>query len=82
MHMNDYVLEILTRERLAEMRAEGERSYRVWAARQASRSSRRAFGDVLGRIGRGLRSMVGYSLTTTGDSVRRERPSTHGGLRG
>ena len=83
MYMNEYVLETLTRERLAEMRAEGARANRVWAATRPSRPLRVALGDVLIRIGRRLRRVRGYSSAmNAGGAVNTERTTTHGAVRG
>jgi hypothetical protein len=54
MEVNSYVLEVLVRERLAEMRARGERSNRVREAMGDAHSLRFALGDALIRMGRRL----------------------------
>ena len=73
MHMNEYVLEIITRERLAEMRAEGERSARLLAGSPASRT----LAEALGSLGRRVRAAIGHSFA----GVDRERTSIRGALR-
>jgi hypothetical protein len=64
MLMNEYVLETLARDRLSEMRAWGERSNLVRAARQAPRPLRVALGHALIRMGHRLQGVRGYSLVT------------------
>jgi hypothetical protein len=54
MEVNSYVLEVLVRERLAEMRAAGERSNRVREAMGNAHPLRFALGDALIRIGQRL----------------------------
>ena len=54
MEVNSYVLEVLVRERLAEMRARGERSNRVREARGDANSLRCVLGDALIRMGQRL----------------------------
>jgi hypothetical protein len=54
MEVNSYVLEVLVRERLAEMRARGERSNRIREAMGDAHSLRFALGDALIRIGQRL----------------------------
>jgi hypothetical protein len=84
MHMNEYVLETLTRERLAELRAAGECSNRVWAASRSARSPRRALVDLLIRMGRRLRRVRRYApaMRATGCAINRERTSPHGAVHG
>ena len=83
MHMNEYVLEALVRERLAEMRAEVARSNRVWTARQRSQSSR---GTVLGALigmRRRLHSLLASSpVSIDADPAKAEGTSSHGAVRG
>jgi hypothetical protein len=64
MDMNEYALEVLVRDRLAELRAEGERSNRLRAARPASRPLRIALGHALIRMGYHLRGVRRHSLGT------------------
>jgi hypothetical protein len=54
MDMNDYALEILARDRLAELRATRERAYRARAGRRAPRSLRVALGHALIRLRRSI----------------------------
>ena len=54
MHVNEYTLEVLARDRLEEMRAEAERLNRVRAARSGSRSLRASLGRALVRLGHRL----------------------------
>jgi hypothetical protein len=54
MDVNNYVLEVLVRERLAEMRAKGEQSARLREAKPESRPLRFALGQALIRIGQRL----------------------------
>jgi hypothetical protein len=84
MDMNLYVLEIVTRERLAEMRAAAERSHRIGAAGPASHPLRVALGHVLIRIGRRLRGVRDYSVTRidAGAVVATPRRSPHEVVRG
>jgi hypothetical protein len=77
MDMNTYALEVIARDRLTEMRAHGERSTQVWAARPASRSLRVALGHALIRLGERLQGVRGYSL---GDDTRGGQ--SHGVVRG
>jgi hypothetical protein len=72
MHMNDYVLEVLTRERLTELRAAGERSARFWAGSPAPRPLREA----LMRLRRRVRSWVAVDH----DGLEGERTSARGAL--
>jgi hypothetical protein len=83
MHMNEYVLEVLTRERLADMRAEAARSRRIAATNQASWPLREELRVALVRLGLRVRSVLGRVLTIgRGETVKSERTSTHGALRG
>lgn len=62
MDMNEYALEVLARDRLAELRATGERATWARATAAASRPLRVAVGGALIRFGRrlqGVRSVVG-----------------------
>jgi hypothetical protein len=72
MHMNEYVLEVLTRERLAELRAAGEQSARLWAADPAPRPLRAA----LARLARRVRSWIAVGH----DALEGERTSVRGAL--
>ena len=84
MDMNEYVLEVLVRDRLADMRERGEQSYRVRAAKPESRPPRFAFGQALMQLGHRLRGVAGSSQVTTeaAGAVESRRPSTHGAVRG
>jgi hypothetical protein len=55
MDMNEYALETLARDRLAELRAIGERTTRARAGALASRPLRAALGRALIRLGHRLR---------------------------
>ncbi len=65
MDMNEYTLQVVVRDRLAELRADGERTKRIRVARAASRPLRVAVGDALVRLGRRLQG-VGRSLGGVG----------------
>jgi membrane protein DedA with SNARE-associated domain len=84
MDMNEYVLEVVARDRLAEMREAAARSHRVRAARRASRPMRIALGHGLIRIGRRLQGVRDYSVTTidVGGAGAMRRRSTHEAVRG
>ena len=55
MDMNEYALETLARERLAELRALAERAARARGGAPASRPLRAALGRALIRLGHRLR---------------------------
>jgi hypothetical protein len=57
MDMNEYALEVLARNRMAELRAEGERTKRVRGVRPASRPLRIVLGHALIRTGRRLQGV-------------------------
>jgi len=76
MDVNSYVLEVLVRERLAEMRAMGERSARLREAREKSRPLRFALGHALIRMGQRLRG------ARSSRTVTEPRRSTHEPVRG
>jgi hypothetical protein len=62
MDMNEYALEVLARDRLAELRATRERASWAIPTAVASRPLRAAVGDALIRLGRrlqGVRHAVG-----------------------
>lgn len=82
MDMNTYALEVIARDRLAELRERGERASRVWAERRASRPLRAALGHALIWMGRRLQVRE-YSLDAIDRGVNepRGRPS-HEALRG
>jgi hypothetical protein len=60
--MNVYAFEVFARDRLAELRAQGERRSRVRAARPASRLRRFAPVHALRRMGYRLRSVRPHAL--------------------
>jgi hypothetical protein len=64
MQVNDYMLEVLMRDRLAEMRAQAERSNQVRAAKLPSRPFRAVLADALIRLGRRLGGVPVSSLPT------------------
>ena len=74
MDMNEYALEVLARDRLAELRVTGERASWVRATAAAARPLRVAAGGALIRLGRrlqGLRSVVADVEHTTVPRRRR-----------
>ena len=64
MDMNEYALEVLARDRLAELRANGERVIAASLGRRSPRPLRVAVGHALIRIGRRLQGPRRYSLAT------------------
>jgi hypothetical protein len=76
MEVNSYVLEVIVRERLAEMRARGERSNRVREALGDAHPLRFVLGDALIRIGQRLHGAAPSRLMV--ESGR----STHEPVRG
>ena len=64
MDMNEYALEVLARERLAELRANAEHASRAKLGRRASRPLRVAVGHALIRVGRRLQGPRRYSWAT------------------
>jgi len=84
MDMNEYTLQVLAQDRLAEMRAAGERSSRIRVVRPRSRPLRVVLGHVLIRVGQRLQGGPECSLLTlaTGGVVEPPRPSTPEALRG
>jgi hypothetical protein len=84
MDMNEYAFEIVTRDRLAEMRAAAERSRRVQAGGPASHPLRVALGHALIRIGRRLRGVGNYSVARidAGGAATTRRTSTSGAVGG
>jgi hypothetical protein len=67
MDMNEYALETLARDRLAELRANAERSHRVRVGRPAEPR---------------LRIALGRALIGLGQRLQTVRTSTPGALRG
>jgi hypothetical protein len=61
MDMNEHVLELLVRARLAEMRAERERSNRVRGVRPIARPLRVALGHALILMGERLQGVKEHS---------------------
>lgn len=57
METNEYVLEVLARDRLAEMRAKGELSHRLRTGGPAARPLRVALGHALIRLGERLQGV-------------------------
>jgi hypothetical protein len=84
MDMNDYVLEIVARERLAEMRAKAEREHTVAAARSAGRPLRVVVGHALIHLGRRLQQRRRSRVVTTaaGSGVQPRRTLPQGAGRG
>jgi hypothetical protein len=82
MDMNDYLLELLVRERLADMRERGERAHRILAARPESRSLFFALGHVFIQVGHRLRGVAWPSRTTTEAGGGGESRRTPGAVRG
>jgi hypothetical protein len=64
MDMNEYALEVLARDRLAELRADRERARLSRAPGRASRPLRAALGHALIRLGRRLEGGRRYTWTT------------------
>jgi hypothetical protein len=71
MDMNEFALEILARNRIAELRAEAERSHQRRAVRPRSRPFRIVLGHALIWMGRRLQGVRGPSLTDRRGSPRR-----------
>ena len=74
MDMNEYGLEILARERIAELRAEAERSHQGRVVWLRSHPLRIVLGQALIRMGRSLQGVSGPPLTDRRGS--RRRPGT------
>jgi hypothetical protein len=84
MDVNYYTLEIMIRDRLAEMRALGEQSSQINAARPESGRPRAALARALGRVAQLLRG-VGGSARMAGDAREATDPGRrpkHGAVRG
>jgi len=71
MDMNEYVLEMLVQERLAEIRAAVEQSNRVRVARKEPGSWRLAWHLALIRLGHRLRSIRRYSRVASTQGAAR-----------
>jgi hypothetical protein len=84
MDMNEYTLQVLARDRLAEMRAAGERASRIGVMRPRSRPLRAMLGHALIRVGHRLQGGRGSSLLTlgAGGAVEPSGTSTPEALRG
>ena len=79
MDMNNYVLEVVVRDRLAEMRARGEQSARIRAASPEPRSLRVVIGLALIHLGRRLHGAAESSrLTIEPGSRESTRGAVHG----
>jgi len=79
MDMNNYVLEVVVRDRLAEMRARGEQSARVRAASREPRPLRSVIGQALIHLGRRLHGAAESSrITVESESRRTTRGAVHG----
>jgi hypothetical protein len=76
MDMNEYTLQMLARDRLAEMRAAGERSSRIAGVRPRARPLRVALGHALIRMGHRLQGGRGSSLLTLGAGGAVDAPRT------
>jgi hypothetical protein len=76
MDVNNDVLEVLVRERLAEMRAKGAQSTRLREAKPESRSLRFPLGQALIRMGQRL-----HGPESSRAAIERRR-STHEAVRG
>jgi hypothetical protein len=61
MDMNEYALEVLARDRLAELRANAQRAKESRWGRRSSRPLRAAIGHALIRMGRRLQGTRRYS---------------------
>jgi hypothetical protein len=83
MDMNEYVFEVVARDRIAEMRAAAERSHRIRAAGLASYPLRVALGHALIRLGRRLQGVRDHSVARIDAeaAVATRRRSTHEAVR-
>jgi hypothetical protein len=81
MNMNDYALEVLARDRLAELRAEAERSVRIRAVRPVPGPLRVALGQALIRMGRRLQGVRRRSRVTASRPGRTAPSLPQGGAR-
>jgi hypothetical protein len=83
MDMNEYALEILARDRLAELRAASERTNLARAGGRGPRPLRAVLGHALIRLGHRLRGARDYSLGGIEASAAIDtRPSKRGAVRG
>jgi hypothetical protein len=84
MDMNEYMLEVVARDRLAELREVAQRSHWPPTARPVAHPVRVALGRALIRIGRRLQGVNERSVgkIDAGGSVVARRKAAHGGVRG
>jgi hypothetical protein len=82
MDMNNYVLEVVVRDRLAEMRARGEQSARVRAAGPEPRPLRFVLGQALIHLGWRLHGAARSSGMTIETIESESRKATHGAVHG
>lgn len=84
MDLNEYLIEIFVRDRLADMRAKGEQSHRIQALRPEARPLRLALGHALIRMGHRLQGVLEPSAAATDSDAAGEsrRMSTRGAVRG
>lgn len=84
MDLNEYVLEVVTRDRLAELREVAQLSHRARVAGSVSDPVRVALGRALIRIGRRLQGVNDRAVTTidAGGPVVARRKAAHGAVRG
>jgi hypothetical protein len=75
--LNDYAVEIIVRERLAEMRAAAESSHLIRQAHPAANRLRIALGHALIRAGRRLKGVQGH-----GGALATRRRAASGAVRG
>jgi len=79
MELNTYVLEIIVRDRIAEMRAHVARQHLLEAVRGARRPRRTAMGDVLRRL---VAPVLGVWRDSLAEIRRRDRlAERRGGVR-
>jgi hypothetical protein len=71
MDMNEYALHVLAHDRLAELRANGERLALASAQTAASRPLRVVFGHALIRLGRRLQGARPHPLPRMASASRR-----------
>ena len=84
MDLNEYVLEVVARDRLAELREVAQRPHRIPAVRPVSHPARVALGRALIRIGRRLQGATDHSvrkIDAAGRAVTRSK-AAHGAARG
>jgi len=77
MELNDYVVEIIVRERLAEMRAAAESSHLIRPGHSVAHRLRVALGHALIRAGRRLKGVHGHA-----GSLATRRRAASGAVRG